>query len=40
LDLTAQHRLGDVERFGCAPEVLLLGDGDEVAKFPQIDIHA
>ena len=38
LDLPAQRGLGDVQRFGRAPEVQLLGDGDEPADLDQIEV--
>ena len=34
-DLLAERRLGDVQPGGGAPEVQLLGDGDEIAKLAQ-----
>jgi hypothetical protein len=40
-DLLAQPGLGDVQPLGRAPEVQLLGHGDEVAQVTQLDaVHA
>jgi hypothetical protein len=36
LDLLRKRRRGDVQSFRGAPEVKLLGNGDEVAKEPQL----
>ena len=36
LDLPAQRRLRDVRRARGAPEMALLGDGDEVAQVPEL----
>ena len=38
LDLPAQRRLGDVQRFGGAAEMQLLGDRDEPADLDQIEV--
>ena len=35
-DLLRERRLGDVQAFGGAAEVPLLGDGDEVAQVPEL----
>jgi len=40
VDLVAQRRLGDVEARGCAAEVQLLGDGQEVAQQPRLEINS
>ena len=39
-NLVAQRRLGDVEARGCAAEVQLLRDGQEVAQQPRFEIHS
>lgn len=39
-DLTAEHRLGDVELFRRPAEVPVLGHRDEVPELAQIEIHA
>ena len=39
-DRGAQRLLGDVHAARGAREVQLLGDGDEVAQVPQLDIHS
>ena len=40
LDLLAECRLGEVEAAGGTGEVEFLGDGDEVAQVPQVDVHS
>ena len=39
LDLLGQRRLGDVQPLSGAGEMLLLGDGDEIAQVSQLEIH-
>jgi hypothetical protein len=39
-DRGAQRLLGDVQAPRRAGEVKVLGDGDEVAQVPQLDIHS
>lgn len=38
-DLSAEHRLRDMELIGGAAEVQPVGHGDEVAQFAQVQIH-
>jgi hypothetical protein len=38
-DLAGQHRLGDIELLGRSTKVQLLGHGDEVPDFAQIEVH-
>jgi hypothetical protein len=38
-DLRRKCRLRDVQPLGCAAEVQLLGDGEEVAQMPKLDVH-
>ena len=38
-DLLADGLLGDVQLVGCAREVAVLGDGDEVAHLPEVRGH-
>ena len=40
LDLLTQRRLRDVESRRSAPEMQLLGDGDEVAEMAKLQRHA
>ena len=39
LDATAERRLRQVHRCGCRDETALFGEGDEVAKLAQVDMH-
>ena len=38
-DLRRQRGLGDVQPLGRSAEVQLLGDGQEVAQVPELDVH-